>query len=106
MITFNRVAKIWEQAKGIWYVQIVLDQNGVEYESEFLKFMQADRPDLASITARVTRHIQFRNNPIVPEPLIPDSPPDLPALTPIQRSVLSVIWNVIKTWLRKLLGQN
>jgi hypothetical protein len=102
MITLKCVLEPQEQIPGVWYVRISLNKNGAEYESDFLKFCQIEKPTVAQLQPVIEEYLVRRNTPQVIQ--TSSSLIEVPVSLLISQQVpkLGDVWRVFKAWFLSL----
>jgi hypothetical protein len=99
MITFNKIYSIFETHPGQWSIRVVLNKDGQEYESCFLKIIKDTRPEYEDITDAIDALLKAKNTP-------PEEPSDIHNLQPPVQVVAPLgIWARLKRWLLSWMGR-
>jgi hypothetical protein len=100
MITFNRIIEVVERERGNWHVRILLNKDGREHESCFLKVQKQEYPTFEDVSGAIDNLLQIKNSPpFVPEDVLGQIE-ELPVVL-----VQLGFWQRLKNWLRSWVGK-
>lgn len=103
---YGSPVEIIENTPGIWYVRWShTDDTTGETATEYFKFRQKHRPTPPQIRDLALPHLFALNNPPALIPLIPELAPEIEGLNASQKVALSLMWALLKVWLRQLIGR-